>query len=276
MTTHASTPLLIEPDQLETLLGNPDIIIVDLCKPETYKQLHLPGAIHLDYSEIVHSEDPIGGLLPPIDVINTLVQKLGITADTHVISYDEEGGGNASRLIWTLHACGHMKTSLLNGGIFSWAKEGHPVSTEIPSIKHSDYTMSILGDNVIEADEIKNRLDSDNFSLLDARSPGEFTGETIYSNRGGHIPGARLFEWTDAMDKERNMRLKSDSVLLQMLEERDFNKEQEIVVYCQTHHRSALSYFMLKHLGFDKVRGYHGAWSEWGNRTDTPVETGTG
>ena len=31
---------------------------------------------------------------------------------------------------------------------------------------------------------------------------------------------------------------------------------------------------MLVHLGYPNVRGYHGAWSEWGNRHDTPVETG--
>ncbi|VAW60001.1 Thiosulfate sulfurtransferase, rhodanese [hydrothermal vent metagenome] len=25
-------------------------------------------------------------------------------------------------------------------------------------------------------------------------------------------------------------------------------------------------------MGYEKVRGYPGSWSEWGNRTDTPVE----
>jgi len=27
-------------------------------------------------------------------------------------------------------------------------------------------------------------------------------------------------------------------------------------------------------LGFPHIRAYHGSWSEWGNRMDTPVETG--
>jgi thiosulfate/3-mercaptopyruvate sulfurtransferase len=29
---------------------------------------------------------------------------------------------------------------------------------------------------------------------------------------------------------------------------------------------------MLKHLGFRRVRGYPGSWSDWGNAPDTPIE----
>jgi len=49
--------------------------------------------------------------------------------------------------------------------------------------------------------------------------------------------------------------------------------DKEIVVYCQTHHRSSHSYVMLKHLGYPHVRGYAGAWSEWGNDPELPIET---
>ena len=48
--------------------------------------------------------------------------------------------------------------------------------------------------------------------------------------------------------------------------------DRQIITYCQTHHRSSLIYVVLKHLGYDKVKGYPGSWSDWGNRQDTPVE----
>ena len=274
MTNTIELPLLIEPDQLEPWLGHHDLRIIDLCRPDTYSRWHVPDAIHVDYSEIVRNEKPVGGLVPHADAFNALVQKLGISADTHVVTYDDEGGGNASRLIFTLHAYGHNKTSLLNGGIYSWLKESHPVSSKTSHAEPGNHRLELAGSNVIEAEEILSRLGEKDFALLDARSPEEFAGEKVFSQRGGHIPGARLFEWTDAMDRERNLRLKSDEELMSMLKERGFRKDQEIVVYCQTHHRSALSYLMLKHLGFEKVRGYHGAWSDWGNRADTPLETG--
>jgi thiosulfate/3-mercaptopyruvate sulfurtransferase len=45
-----------------------------------------------------------------------------------------------------------------------------------------------------------------------------------------------------------------------------------VIVYCQTHHRSAHTYVMLKSLGFEKVKGYPGSWSDWGNEPNTPIE----
>ena len=48
--------------------------------------------------------------------------------------------------------------------------------------------------------------------------------------------------------------------------------DKEVIVYCQTHHRSSHTYIALKSLGYPRIKGYPGAWSEWGNSTDTPVE----
>ena len=46
-------PLLIEPETLEHHLGDDDILVVDLSKADTYRQLHVPGAVFLDYGRIV-------------------------------------------------------------------------------------------------------------------------------------------------------------------------------------------------------------------------------
>jgi thiosulfate/3-mercaptopyruvate sulfurtransferase len=32
---------------------------------------------------------------------------------------------------------------------------------------------------------------------------------------------------------------------------------------------------MLRHLGYTNVKGYEGAWSDWGNAPDVPVEEGS-
>jgi thiosulfate/3-mercaptopyruvate sulfurtransferase len=78
--------------------------------------------------------------------------------------------------------------------------------------------------------------------------------------------------WIDAMDREHNLRLKSADTLHRMLEAIGVTPDKEVVVYCQTHHRSAHTYMVLKHLGYPTVRGYPGAWSEWGNDPMLPVE----
>ncbi len=30
--------------------------------------------------------------------------------------------------------------------------------------------------------------------------------------------------------------------------------------------------FVLRLLGYDRVKNYDGSWDEWGNREDTPIE----
>jgi thiosulfate/3-mercaptopyruvate sulfurtransferase len=264
--------LIIEPEELETLLGNPAVVIVDLCKPKQYAAAHIPGAHFVNYPEIVHIEKPVMGLLPSAEQFSKLVSSLGITADTHVVVYDDEGGGCASRFIWTLHVFGHTRTSLLNGGLYSWANEGHPLTQEVPEKKASDYQLTNTGQFTVDSDYIMQHLDDEHTALLDARSLPEYNGSKVFASKGGHIPGAKHYEWTDAMDRAHNLRLLPHNEIQQKLDQLGLTKDREIIAYCQSHHRSAFSYVMLRALGYDDVKGYPGSWSDWGNRLDTPVE----
>ncbi|MDQ1363110.1 MAG: thiosulfate/3-mercaptopyruvate sulfurtransferase [Pseudomonadota bacterium] len=266
-------PLLIEPAELQKHLHDQNLLIVDLSKHSQYEQVHIPGAVYLDYSFITAVNRPAMGLLPDEEQISKVLGAIGFTTASHVVAYDEEGGGKAARLIWTLHALGHFKTSLLNGGLISWYKENHPVTAELPRITDGSCRMTYTNMNVVaDARYILEHLDDPQVALLDARSSGEFTGAKRFAERGGRIPGARNLEWTDGLDTQNNYRLLPDEVLREKLAALELTPDKEIIVYCQTHHRSALSYFMLKKLGYEKVRGYPGSWSDWGNRQDMPVE----
>ena len=57
-----------------------------------------------------------------------------------------------------------------------------------------------------------------------------------------------------------------------LLERQGLNLSKGIVVYCQTHHRSAHTYIALKSIGLTQIKGYPGAWSEWGNAVGVPIE----
>jgi thiosulfate/3-mercaptopyruvate sulfurtransferase len=128
------------------------------------------------------------------------------------------------------------------------------------------------GRHSAERDYIISKLDDDHTALLDARSLVEYTGEKKFAQRGGHIPGAKRFEWTDAMDRMRNLRLLPAEQIQPKLDELGITSDKEVIVYCQTHHRSAYSWLMLRALGYENVKGDPGSWSDWGNRMDTPVE----
>jgi len=271
-------PLVIEPEELKAAQADDSsLLVVDLSTHKQYAQAHIPGAVFLDYAHIVGMNRPYTGLLPEEPAFEHIINSLGITANTHIVAYDEEGGGKAARLIWTLHAMGHNKASLLNGGLIAWYRDELPLSndavTSQPNAAGQQYKVDFTRQPVVaDTDYIKENLENGSVGLLDARSIEEYTGASRYAERPGRIPGAQHFEWTLAMNADDNYRLLSKEELQPMMDSLGLTQDKEIIVYCQSHHRSALSYLMLKYLGYEKVRGYPGSWSEWGNRTDTPVE----
>jgi thiosulfate/3-mercaptopyruvate sulfurtransferase len=270
--TASDLPLLLEPDVLEAHLEDPGILVVDLSRADVHRQLHVPGAVLLDYASIVTNRPPVAGLLPEPVHLAGVLSGIGLSPDTHVVAYDEEGGGKAARLLWTLEVVGHQHMSLLNGGLHAWANEGHALETELRTPAATRYPVTLCDGPVADRGYIAGRLHAPGTTLLDARSAEEYGGMKRYAQRGGHIPGAVHLEWTQTMDPARNLRLRSPEELHALLGERGITPEQEVISYCQTHHRSSHSYVMLRTLGYERVKGYPGSWSDWGNAPDTPIE----
>jgi len=90
-----SLPLVIEPEQLQAIQNNSHLLIADLSTHKQYLQAHIPGAVFIDYSHIVGMNQPYTGLLPETDQFAHIINSLGITPDTQIVAYDEEGGGKA-------------------------------------------------------------------------------------------------------------------------------------------------------------------------------------
>ncbi|MEJ2346068.1 MAG: sulfurtransferase [Gammaproteobacteria bacterium] len=265
-------PLILEPDALQKRLGRDQLLIVDLCKPETYRQLHVPGALHLDYGRLVRIEKPVMGLLPDDDHLSRLFSDLGIAPGTHVVAYDDEGGGRAARLLWTLDVAGHDGFSLLNGGLQAWANEGYPLEHRPLEATPGNCRAHRTDTGITDKDYILAHLQDPDVVLLDTRSPEEYSGAKRLAHRAGHIPGAVNMDWVNTMDRRRNLRLLPEPRLREMLTDLNVAPSKQVIVYCHSHHRSAHTYIVLKALGYPRVKGYPGAWSEWGNDATTPVE----
>lgn len=272
-----NTSILIEPKALQEMLSDAQLLVVDLSKAATYAQLHIPGAMHMEYAILNGGTQPAPGLLPPEERLAQIAGMLKLNKMSRIVAYDDEGSGRAARLAWTLHYLGYESVQVLNGGLQAWNNEGHPVDNR-PVLPDVTATLPLASRNPsVLADHtyILEHLDDASVALLDARTPEEYAGTKVRAARGGHIPGAVNLNWLDTMDKNRNLRLKSPEILNNALSTLGVRTEQEVITYCQSHHRSAHAWLMLKSLGFARVRGYAGSWSEWGNHPDTPVTTGT-
>ena len=265
--------LILEPEKLELHLADDNLLIVDVCQPNTYAQAHVPGAVHISPAELVCGIPPATGKLPDIKQLEALFSRIGYKPDQHIVVYDDEGGGWAGRFIWTLDIIGHKGGySYLNGGIHAWYKEHHPVENQ--PVEKSPTAVSLTLDMTARAmlDDVIASLDDKTARVWDARSPEEYNGTKSSSARGGHIPGAVNLDWLDTMDRNRNLRLLPLEQLAAKLDAIGIGSTSKIITHCQTHHRSGLTYLIAKALGYN-VRAYDGSWSEWGNLRDTPIET---
>lgn len=265
-------PLLIEPETLESVLDNPELLLVDLCHPERYAVGHIPGAIHVDPKHTQRGRPPAPGALPDPEALQLLLNEIGLTPERHVVVYDDEGSGWAGRFVWLLDCVGHQRYSLLNGGWIAWNNEGRTLTDVVPKPGPSHYPLRIEYAPTATLDEVIQRLDDPQTQIWDARSPAEFRGERQAAAKSGHIPGARNLEWTQTMDPARDFRLRRESELKQLLEAQGIDLSKNIITHCQTHHRSGLTYVVAKLLGAKQVQGYAGSWAEWGNNPNTPVE----
>ncbi|HLF24475.1 MAG TPA: sulfurtransferase, partial [Burkholderiales bacterium] len=257
-------PLLVEPSDLAPHLGKSELRIVDLNQAGVYARAHIPGAVWVDYGRIIAPHPPAAALLPSAEQLAEILGSIGLTPAHHVVAYDDEGNGRASRFLWTLDAIGHRGTSLVDGGLRAWLAERQPTESGVRPITPTRYPVHIVGEVIADKKYLLAHLNDPQIVLVDTRTPQEYDGTNKRALRAGHIPGAVNFNWTDAMDPARHLRLKDTTELKRTLEGLGVTPDKEVITYCQTHHRSSHTYVVLKILGYPRVRSYPGSWSEWG------------
>lgn len=269
-----ATEILLPTEQVAALLSDPNILPVFIGSEDAFKQAHIPGSVHIHPAELVCGVAPATGKLPDTDDLSLSFSRIGLSDNRIVIAYDDEGGGWAGRLIWTLDVIGHKQYHYLDGGIIAWQAEQQPIAVGANADTNNtpiSYQITVDPQHMVTVENIIQSLDEDNFIVWDARSAQEYAGEKVLAARGGHIPGAANLDWLDLIDRGNHSKLKPLGQIKQMLIDRQLTHDKQIVTHCQTHHRSGLTYLVGKILGLN-IKAYDGSWSEWGNLDSTPIE----
>jgi thiosulfate/3-mercaptopyruvate sulfurtransferase len=125
---------------------------------------------------------------------------------------------------------------------------------------------------VIGTDELRAKLGNRDLALIDTRSTDEY-------ERQGHIPGARLLDWSrtfvrpEAASNGEESPLVSDAALLRMFRDAGAETDRDLVLYCTIGLRAAHMYFVARYLGFNP-RLYDRSIEAWRRRPDLPLRTG--
>ena len=263
--------ILIEPQQLAACSADGSNLVVAVCMQKDFNDGHIPGAILIEPSNLISGESPAVGKLPDVRKLEKLFSSIGLREDLRIIAYDDEGGGWAGRLIWTLDVLGHSNYALLNGGIIAWRNEGLPISVQSVSPLITEFKATFNRDVIADMNDVLNSINDPNTVVWDARAPEEYNGRKVTASKNGHVPQAVSLDWMHMKDSNNNSKLRDLNEIRSKLAGLGITNKVKVITHCQTHHRSGLTYFVGKLLGLN-ISAYDGSWSEWGNHPETPVE----
>ena len=135
--------------------------------------------------------------LPSVETCAALFGRLGIDASKQVVAYDQGPGAYAARLWWMLRWLGHQAVAVLDGGYAVWAREGRPVTAEVPAVVPASF-IAHPAVPAVDVAAVAAKLSSPSMLLVDARGRERFRGDVEPIDKvAGHIPGAINRPYTD-------------------------------------------------------------------------------
>ncbi len=275
---YAHPERLVTADWLSAHLGSKGLAIVESDEDVLLYDIgHIPGAVKIDWHTDLNDpnvRDYIDG-----EQFAELMNRKGISRDDTVVIYGDKSNWWAAYALWVFTLFGHQDVRLLNGGRDLWISDGRDTTLDVPSKTTSGYPVVKRNDAAIRAykDDVLAALGQS--TLIDVRSPQEYTGERTHmpdypeegALRGGHIPTAVSVPWAKAADESGRFRTRAalDDVY-------SFVKPgDDIIAYCRIGERSSHTWFVLTYLlGIPGVRNYDGSWTEWGNTVRVPIVAG--
>lgn len=280
---YAHPDALVSTEWVAERLDDPSIRIAESDEDVLlYETGHVPNSVKIDWVEDLN--DPlVRDYLDPERFAELMGEK-GITPDTTVVFYGDKNNWWATYALWVFQLFGHDNVKVMDGGRTKWEAEGRKMTQDVPSFEKTSYPVPARDDSKIRAfkEDVEKHLDKvgSGGSMIDVRSPGEYSGELLHmpdypqegSLRGGHIPGAANVPWAQAVREDGTF--KSADELKELYEgNAGLNSSDDVIAYCRIGERSSHTWFVLKYLlGYENVRNYDGSWTEWGNAVRAPIE----
>lgn len=278
------TSALVSTEWLNAHLNAPDIRIVDASwhMPseersafQEYQDAHIENAVFFDIDQTSDEISPYPHMLPGPEKFASTMQKLGLGNGLRIIVYDNSKYRSATRLWWMLRIFGHKDVAVLDGGLQKWISEGRKLASGTVSQRERHFTVQFDQTMLRSRPQIEAKLGDKSAQIIDARSPGRFSGQEAEPRpgmRSGHIPGSFNVYYADLYEDDG--RMKSPEDLNSIFLKAGVDLQKPITTSCGSGITACVLALALEQIGHKDVSIYDGSWSEWGHSSKTPIETG--
>ena len=275
---------LVNTDWLATELGKPDLIVFDATMylpnenkngQAEFRRDHIPGARYFNIDVIADPDTDLPHMVPTPGRFAKLIGGLGVSNASRVVFYDQKGLASAARGWWLMGLFGHDNAAVLDGGLPKWQREGRLTETgDPPSPRPAAYRPDYRPARLRGIGDVLANLKTPAELVLDARAAGRFTGEVPEPRAGmrsGHIPGSASLPYTDLLNDDGTFR--SADAVRARLAQAGVDGSRPVVTSCGSGVTACILTLGMRIAGLADGAVYDGSWTEWGGRSDTPVET---
>lgn len=276
-------PPLVSTAWLAERLGASDLVLLDATMylppegrnaREEFRRGHIPGAHFFDIDEIADEPSGLPHMLPSQGRFARLIGALGVSNESRVVFYDQKGLFSAARGWWLMGVFGHDRAAVLDGGLPKWRAENRAIeSGEPPPPQPAVFVPNFRARRVRGLGDLLANLETKAELVLDARAAGRFAGtvpEPRPGVRSGHIPGAKSIPYTEMLAKDGTFL--TPAQLRARFAKAGADGKRPVVTSCGSGVSASVLTLGLTLAGLPAGALYDGSWTEWGSRSDTPLE----